>query len=64
MMTHAQWRRAMFWGRLAYWIVLALPGRAIDTRIGMWFVRHAGFYAYGTTYDDYVWRAKNVWGLS
>jgi hypothetical protein len=63
-MTHAQWRRDMFWGRLAYWIVLAMPDRMVGTRFGLWFVRHAGFYAYDTGYDEYVWRAKNVWGLS
>lgn len=57
-MTYAQWRRAMFWGRIAHWIVLRAPDASLSKYPVWWLLPAAGFYAYSPDdgYEGYAAR--------
>lgn len=55
MLTRRQHARAMLWGRIAYWIVMALP----IAWSPLWLITHAGFYAYDDGYENYVRRCES-----
>lgn len=57
MMTEQEYRRRMFWGRLAYWLFMALP-TFIPFRWTRPLWAPSGFYAHDDGYAAYVARVS------
>ena len=55
-MERAEWMAKMLLGWVCYWPVLWLPwhARSSNSRLFMWALSWAGFYAYGAGFEE--WR--------
>jgi hypothetical protein len=53
-MTEAQYNRAIFFGRISWWIVMTLPIGWATPRL----MASAGFYAYDEGYEAYRLRGE------